>query len=102
MKGSGFRITRKKGFHVTFENDYTVSVQFGPGNYCNNYDAEIGGDEERCGEQGSHDAEVAVIDPSGNLIRLRGWTDTVRGRQTPKDVLRIMKWAERQKKGNAK
>jgi hypothetical protein len=31
-----FKITHKKGFHITFENDYTVSVQFGPGNYCDN------------------------------------------------------------------
>ncbi len=27
---AGFRITGKKGFHVTFENGWTVSVQFGP------------------------------------------------------------------------
>lgn len=33
-----FRITRGKGFHVSFPNGYTVSVQFGPGNYCDHYD----------------------------------------------------------------
>lgn len=28
-----------RGFHMTFENGLTVSVQFGPGNYCENHDA---------------------------------------------------------------
>lgn len=33
-----FSISNNKGFHVTFENGWTVSVQFGGGNYCDNYD----------------------------------------------------------------
>ena len=32
-----FEVTTGKGFHVTFENGWTVSVQFGPGNFCDNY-----------------------------------------------------------------
>ena len=32
-----FAITNSKGFHMTFANDWTVSVQWGPGNYCENY-----------------------------------------------------------------
>ena len=28
--------TENKGFHLTFTNGYTISVQFGSGNYCNN------------------------------------------------------------------
>ena len=32
-----FRITYGTGFHLTFSNGITVSVQFGPGNYCDNY-----------------------------------------------------------------
>lgn len=32
-----FKITGSKGFHITFKNDVTVSVQFGWGNYCNTY-----------------------------------------------------------------
>lgn len=31
-----FKITERKGFHMTFENGWTVSVQFGYGNYCAN------------------------------------------------------------------
>ena len=31
-----FEITEQKGFHITFENGCTISVQFGYGNYCDN------------------------------------------------------------------
>jgi len=31
-----FSITDGKGFHITFENNWTVSVQWGPGNDCSN------------------------------------------------------------------
>jgi len=36
-----FAITKNKGFHITFENGINVSVQFGGGNYCDNYDWKI-------------------------------------------------------------
>lgn len=36
-----FKITGNKGFHITFPNGWTVSVQFGPGNYCENNDADF-------------------------------------------------------------
>lgn len=28
--------TENKGFHLTFTNGYSISVQFGKGNYCSN------------------------------------------------------------------
>lgn len=31
-------ICHNKGFHIRFENGWTISVQFGAGNYCDNYD----------------------------------------------------------------
>ena len=31
-----FKITRGTGFQMTFENGWTISVQFGYGNYCDN------------------------------------------------------------------
>ena len=33
----GFNITSNKGFQITFENGWIVSVQWGPGNHCANY-----------------------------------------------------------------
>ena len=84
----GFYITSKKGFHITFANRWTVSVQFGPGNYCEHYDRRIAYEEEVCGKEGSMDAEVAVIDPQGDMPDLGG--DTVRGRQSPAEVLQLL------------
>jgi hypothetical protein len=63
-----FRITGGKGFHITFQNGYAVSVQFGPGNYCDNYDMEIGRDEKLSGKRGSSTAECAVWKIDGDLI----------------------------------
>lgn len=89
--GPGFGITGKKGFHITFANGWTVSVQFGPGNYCQNYDREIAQDEERCGRDGSYNAEVAAWPRNGAMVSLGG--DTVEGWQKPDDVLRLMQAA---------
>ncbi len=91
-----FYITGKKGFHITFENGYTVSVQFGPGNYCDNYDRAIGHDEERCGVDGSSTAECAVWGPDQKMIERRGWGGTVSNRSTPAEVLKLLKWAATQ------
>lgn len=37
-----FCITAGKGFHITFENGWTVSVQWGPGNYCDHHRTPFG------------------------------------------------------------
>jgi len=92
-----FRITGKKGFHVSFDNGYTVSVQFGPGNYCDNYSREIGRDEEACGKDGSSTAECAVWNASGVMLKQRGWNDTVRGHMNAEQVLKLLAWAAKQK-----
>lgn len=95
-----FRITSNKGFHITFENGYTISVQFGPGNYCENYDREISlYSEEECGKSGSIDAECAVFGKNQHLINvpLEGWDDTVKGYMKPKEVLELMNWVASQK-----
>ena len=63
-----FKITRKKGVHITFENGYTVSVQFGPGNYCENYDADMMDTSGESAAKGSKTAECAVWGSDGNMI----------------------------------
>lgn len=40
---SKFGICDNKGFHLTLPNGVTVSTQFGPGNYCDNYNDDIVG-----------------------------------------------------------
>ena len=59
-----FKIINGRGFHITFRNGYTISVQWGPGNYADNYRARPGS-EIRCGAAGSDTAECAVYDKDG-------------------------------------
>lgn len=87
----GFYITSGKGFHVTFENGWTVSVQFGGGNYCENHYDPIGREAEeweKSGKRGCPNAEVAAWGPDGVMIDLG--SDTVRGWQTPAAVLALL------------
>jgi hypothetical protein len=86
---SGFSITGGHGFHITFENLWTVSVQFGPGNYCDNYSRRIGFEEEQSGKDGSSNAEVAAWGGGGKMIDLGGG-DTVLGRQSVAEVLALL------------
>jgi hypothetical protein len=74
---SKFRATQNEynnGFHITFENGYTISVQFGKGNYS---------------DQGKTTAEVAAWDPDGEWVKLSD-TDEIIGWCTPNEVLEIM------------
>jgi hypothetical protein len=72
-----FNIINNKGFHITFANEYTVSVQFGKGNYCDNDNND---DPIPC-----PNAEIAAWDKDGNFIEEpRGW-------QTPEEVATYMK-----------
>lgn len=100
-----FRITGKKGFHITFENGYTVSVQFGPGNYCDHDDRRVGYDDldkvlgpEMCGVKGSTTAECAVFADDNELLEhsLFDVGDTVGRYLTPVQVLELMIWAAAQ------
>lgn len=90
-----FRITNGKGFAITLPNGYTVSVQFGASNYCENQDySMIGNYEERdrqYGAEGCMDAETALIDAYGNFVRYKG--DHVQARQTAFDVMALLNYA---------
>lgn len=103
-----FKITQGKGFHIAFENGYTVSVQFGYGNYCDNKhasppDTTSKGYEyhqKTLGETGSSDAEVAVWNPEGDMICAKEYgecgSDTVAGWLLPAEVVKVLVWAESQ------
>lgn len=79
-----FLVTRDQGFHMTFENGYTISVQWGPGNYCDNHMRPFDYDEDRNGHMRqranmqSNTAEVAAWDALGNYVKL-GDMDDVKG-----------------------
>jgi hypothetical protein len=90
-KAKGFCITSGRGFHMTFPNGMTVSVQFGPLNYCQNREEPFASEQE-AGANGCEEAEVAVIRRDGTMLRLSEH-DTVRGWVNPTGVLEIMKIA---------
>lgn len=63
----GFVSTRRKGFHMTFENGLTASVQWGAGNYCDNHFPEDL-DFSFKKDASSDTAEIAVFDKTGNFL----------------------------------
>ena len=78
-----FKIQKNRpGFFVTFANGYTISVQFGRGNYCNNRDGTLG--------NSSPNAEIAVIRPNGEFIPISPH-DRVQGYVSPDEMSEIMR-----------
>lgn len=95
-----FKITMHKGFHMTFENGVTVSVQWGSGNHCENKNDNYDAAKNAKSSYDCLTAEVAAWTRDGEwilpqLIDLE--YDTVIGYQTTEDVLRIMELAKNYK-----
>jgi len=79
------RSCHSKGFHITFVNGWTVSVQFGVGNYCENHDNPV----EEFRELGkvdyaSDDAEIWAWNSKGHYPK------EPLGYQTPRQILGFM------------
>jgi len=92
------KITNNKGFHITFNNGYCISVQFGVGNYCENKDFVIGNLEAfnaEAGKKGSRDCEIAIFDPQNNMIHVEEWGDEVKGWVTPNELLEWMEYTSK-------
>jgi hypothetical protein len=90
VRAPGFKITGRRGFHVTFDNGWTVSVQFGGGNYCANYNEPIAREHSDPAYvlPPSATAEIAAWPQEGEWYDFGG--DTVAGYKTPADVLAFM------------
>ena len=82
-----FKITDHKGFQMTFANGYTVSVQWGPGNYTDDRSQDC--DPKHSQQWVRMLAEVAAWDRSGKWVHL-GENDDVLGFQSPSEVLAVM------------
>ena len=89
-KAKAFSITDGKGFHVRFANGVIVSVQWGYGNYSDNYDNR----DAMTAAPPSATAEVAVWDATGWLL-----PDDVEGYVGPEDVASLMHYASEWKPG---
>jgi hypothetical protein len=91
-----FKIIEGRGFHITFKNGYTVSVQFGPSSYCDHYNLYGYVSNEECGKIGATTAECAVIVDDVLIETPLFDGDTVKGWMTSKEVLKLLNWAESQ------
>jgi len=89
----GFRITGGKGFHITFANGWTVSVQFGIASYSEHHNAPIGPDfaeeSKRLAGEGSATAEIGAWNAAGKWYALGDYDDVV-GYRKPAEVLAIL------------
>ena len=85
---SKFKITLHKGFRMGFENGFEISVQWGPGNYCERKDEDFDKpQEERFWE--SRTAEIAIFDSKDDsMITLS--EDNVDGWLTPDKVAKVI------------
>ena len=85
---SKFKITNHKGFRMGFENGFEMSVQWGPGNYCERKDEDFDKpQEERFWE--SRTAEIAIFDSKDDSMITLG-KDNVDGWLTPDKVAKVI------------
>lgn len=86
-----FTITDNKGFQITFDNGYTVSVQFGPGNYGSNYNADFLAEMGK--PQTATLVETALLDPERRFVPYNG--EDVQGYVNSNSVLELMLYASK-------
>jgi hypothetical protein len=82
---SKFYSNNNKGFQMTFGNGWSISVQFGYGNYCQNNHHPMGFYFSKNQDvTTSEDAEIAIWDKDGNWYNFGN--DTVKGYCSTDDV----------------
>lgn len=95
-----FKNTAAKGFHMTFQNGYMVSVQWGAGNYCNNRNSDYIKQYKTpagCSFIQSEDAEMAILF-GGEFVTKEIWLryfhkelfDDVVGHVSPEDAAKVL------------
>jgi hypothetical protein len=94
MSNKGFGVSQGKGFHMTFSNGWTVSVQWGPGNYCSNHNVEFEAWMDKLRKKRevnleADSAEVAAWNGNGCWYKW-GEYQSVKGWLKPDDVLAFM------------
>lgn len=86
MKKPEFKYCSRPGFQMTFDNGWTVSVQWHSGAYCSRKDLHYAPGSEEFGD--SFTAEIAAWDSNGDWYEFE--SDTVLGYQTPNEVVTFM------------
>ena len=77
------------GFAMTFENGWTISVQWGPGNYCNRQNSDENPFDGTFHDYISPTAEIAAWDKNGKWTQLSSHDD-VKGWLSVNDVYEYM------------
>ncbi len=84
----------RRGFSITFENGYRVSVQFSPSNYCDNYNLGVDlPDVTKHPDKWNNcmNAEVGVISPTGEMVSMyRNQSDGVLYNVEPELLAKII------------
>jgi len=83
-----FKITQGKGFQIEIGNK-TVSVQFGPVNYCERHAAKYGSQYDT-ESWASKNAEIAVFQEDEWITKDFGFNDDVVGCASPLDVIQLL------------
>ena len=76
---SKFVATRNKGFQMTFENGFRISVQGGVGNYCQRKDDGDFDESMKTEFWESNSAEIAVFNKDREFITITNYPDVVAG-----------------------
>ena len=86
---SKFVATNNKGFQMTFENGFRISVQWGPGNYCEVKGADFGA-AMKTDFWESTSAEIAVFGKDGEFITITNYPDVVAGWLSTDKVAKVI------------
>ncbi len=81
-----FNITYNKGYHVTFANGWTVSVQWGYGNYCENRSM----DRYNTGQPVAPSSTAEIAAWKGKTWHYFANNEKVDGWKTPEEVAAFM------------
>ena len=76
---SKFVATNNKGFQMTFENGFRISVQWGVGNYCQRKEDGEYGESMKTEFWESNSAEIAVFNKDREFITITNYPDVVTG-----------------------
>ena len=76
---SKFTTSYNKGFRMTFGNGFSISVQWGVGNYCEKKESGQWDESTKYAEWDSNSAEIAVFDKNGGYIEITNYPDVVAG-----------------------
>jgi len=100
---SKFNSTHNKGFQMTFDNGFRLSVQWGIGNYCQRKSDGMFGDEMKDNFWESTSAEIAVFDDnvdSSPMVNLNGGIDMVCGWLSTDQVAKVIAIVQSAKTAN--